>query len=50
VDDLWTMDELWTKWMRCGRFVDDGRVVDDLRTMDELWTKWMRCGRFVDDG
>jgi hypothetical protein len=33
VDDLWTMDELWTKWMRCGRFVDDGmcyrRFVDD---------------------
>jgi hypothetical protein len=24
VDDFWTMDELWTKWMKCGRFVDDG--------------------------
>jgi hypothetical protein len=36
--------------MRCGRFVDDGRVVDE---MDEVWTicgRWMSCGRFVDDG
>jgi hypothetical protein len=46
VDDLWTMDELWTKWMRCGRFVDDGRVVDE---MDELWTKWMSVDD-LDDG